>query len=87
MAATRQDISRWFDRGVEQSATHLIVVCDTYDYEDFPVYVQPGQDTREIADRESRRPMQKVMEVYALHLDKEAQLAQRRAFHYDSAGV
>jgi hypothetical protein len=44
MAASRNDIKRWFERGVEQKATHMIVVCDTFDHEDYPVYVKQGDD-------------------------------------------
>lgn len=44
MATTQDTISKWFDYGVENKKSHLIVVCDTYDYEDYPVYVDYGQD-------------------------------------------
>lgn len=33
MGTTQQEISEWFDRGVKEGATHMIVVCDTFDYE------------------------------------------------------
>lgn len=83
MAATRDDISRWFDDGVAEGATHMIIVTDTFDWEDFPVYVLPGQSARVQADDHRSRSMQKVMEVYSLKMDKGAQLAEFRAFHYD----
>lgn len=31
MAAIKQDIRGWFDRGVKKEATHMIVMCDTFD--------------------------------------------------------
>ena len=34
MAATRSDISQWFDRGKKLGATHMLVVCDTLDWDD-----------------------------------------------------
>lgn len=74
-------ISDWFDRGVAKGATHMVVVCDTFDWEDYPHYVMPGEDPKEYKPGE----MQKVMEVYALHLPKLDQLGERRAFHYDAA--
>lgn len=83
MGTTREEIAGWFDRGVKKGATHLIVACDTFDHEDYPVYVEPGEDPREVAARYSGVNMQTVMEVYALHLDKATQLAEHRAFHYD----
>lgn len=47
MAATRMDILRWIDQRPED-ATHMIVVCDTYDWEDFPVYVTANEDVHEV---------------------------------------
>jgi len=78
-----EELGRWFDDGVERGATHLIVVCDQYDYTDFPVYVQPGQDPTELFEQERAKPLQAVMEVYCLSMDRAAQLAERRAFHLD----
>ncbi len=83
MAVTREEIARWFDEGKTKSATHMIIVCDTFDYEDFPVYVLPNEDARKKAEEEKAKPMQKVMEVYSLSLPMESQLEERRAFHYD----
>lgn len=83
MAATRTNISGWFNRGVKEGATHMIVVCDTYDHEDYPVYVKPGQDPREVAKGYDGTNMQRIMEVYNLKMDKESQLNEHRAFHYD----
>lgn len=79
---SKSQLVAWFDRGVEQEATHMIVVCDTFDHEDYPVYVSSDQDVHaEIAKwRDSN--MQMVMEVYDLHLDREMQMAEHRAFHY-----
>ena len=43
---TKHEIAQWFDRGVSEGATHMIVVCDTFDHEDYPVYVTPSDDVR-----------------------------------------
>ena len=79
MAATKQDIQKWFERGVEQGATHMIVCCDTFDWEDYPEYVSKEEDVRkrciEIKDR--------IMEVYSLKMSMADQLNEHRAFHYD----
>jgi hypothetical protein len=84
MPASYEDLSAWFDRGVCENATHLIVVCDTYEYEDYPVYVMPGTDVRQKADEYSEESMQRVMEVYVLDpLRKNEQMRERRAFHYE----
>lgn len=87
-------ISGWFDEGVVKGATHMIVVCDTFDWSDYPVYVMPGEDARTKSFQygsddgsglpRDERNMQKVMEVYSLALPKDAQLLERRAFHYET---
>jgi len=75
---TQTDISRWFDRGIEQSARHMIVVCDTFDHEDYPVYTKTDDEC--IAKVNAPGEMQRVMEVYDLRESKAAQLSERRAW-------
>ncbi len=83
MTATRMDIWFWFDAAVEMGATHLIVACDTFDFDNYPVYVMPGEDVRKEAQRLSAQDMTKIDEVYSMSLSKESQMAEHRAFHYD----
>jgi hypothetical protein len=82
MTASTQDISRWFDTGIEQEATHVIVVCDTYDHDDYPVYVSKGEDVHKVAEKYNGSNMQTIMEVYNMSMDKAKQMAQHRAFNY-----
>ena len=83
MAATREDIVRWLTRGKKERATHMIVVCDTYDWEDYPVYVSRNEKVREVYREYNGKSMQTVMEVYSLKKDLESQLNEHRAFHFD----
>lgn len=58
----------------------MLVVCDTFDYEDYDVCVFPGKDiNKEIADYQKN--MQRVMEVYNLSMDLEEQLNQKRSWN------
>lgn len=82
MPATKKHISEWFERGLAQGATHMIVVCDTFDHEDYPVFVKQDQSAREVAAEYDGKNMQRIMEVYDLRIDKAAQLSEHRAFHY-----
>ena len=94
MAATVEDLSEWFDEGKKRGATHVVIMCDTFNYDDYPVYVMPGTDVRElvhgkvgpdgkyIPGRDGQN-MQSLMEVYAMHLDKEMQFKERRSRHYE----
>lgn len=78
---TQEDIKRWFLEGKKQKATHLIVVCDTFDYEDYPVYVKKGEDVRKV-ENEHNGNMQRVMEVYNLRMPMQKQLDEYRSFNY-----
>lgn len=79
---TRAEIEEWFDRGIDKGASHMVVVCDTFDYGDFPVYVMPEQDVNEvIKDNNNASKMLRVMEVYKMSMDKTAQMEVRRAYN------
>lgn len=81
MAASKGMIREWLRRGKESGATHVIIVCDTWDYEDYPSYVNPGESVQEKLVTISRTDMQRVMEVYNLSMDIESQLAESIAWH------
>jgi hypothetical protein len=83
MAITKQEISDWFDRALFNGCSHLIIVCDTFDWEDYPVYVMPNESVHEKASEFDGRNMQKVMEVYSMKLDKQSQMNEYRGFHYE----
>jgi len=77
---TKSTIASWFDRGVAEGASHMIVICDTFDYEDYPVFVDTAEEARDRFNNPGE--MQRVMEVYNLKMDKEAQLNQNRVFNF-----
>ena len=83
MATTQKEIREWLEGGKLEKATHMLVVCDTYDYDDYPVYVKPGQDPKAIYAHYHGPNMQKVMEVYSYNYDLEGQLGEFRACHLD----
>lgn len=84
MAASRSDINAWLDRLYDDDdVTHMIVVCDSFDWEDYPVYVTKGENVREKESEYKDKSMQRVMEVYSASHDRDSQMTERRAFHYD----
>lgn len=87
MATTKDMIAGWLKEGKRQRATHTIVVCDTFDHEDDPVHVMPGENVREkvAAYTRGEHSMQRVMEVYSHALDHQTQLDEHRAFHLDGS--
>ena len=40
MATTKEDLRQWYKEASRLKATHMIVVYDTFDHEDYPVYVK-----------------------------------------------
>lgn len=80
MGTSREQIAAWFDRGVQQGAAYMIVVCDTFDYDDYPAYVKPAEDVHEQVEHYRNASMQRVMEVYDLSANMAEQLAENRCF-------
>ena len=80
MAATKQEIVSWFKRGVTKGATHMIVVCDTFDWNDYPVFAKTLTEAHVQVTAHNGPNMQRVMEVYDLHADMDEQLAEHRAW-------
>jgi len=80
MGTTRQEISEWLKHGKAQGATPMTVVCDTFNHEDYPVYVMPGEDAQARRDMcNDSEKMSRVMEVYSYARDLDEQLAAPRA--------
>lgn len=81
MGTTQTEIRDWFRRGKGLGATHMIIVCDTFSYEDYPKFVMPGEDARKAAL--TLGDMQRIMEVYNLAMDADEQIAGgKRVFNY-----
>ncbi len=84
MATTQQEIRGWLEEGrKKKDITHMIVVCDTFDWEDYPVYVAKTENVREVYNKYHGPKMQKVMEVYSYNHNLEEQLQKSRAFYFD----
>lgn len=84
MTASRADIVRWLDEAKERGATHLIVAVDTFDHDNYPVFVMPGENARERYEEIAfGGNMQGVDEVYSMALPLEDQLREHRARHFD----
>lgn len=82
MTTTREDIREWLVTAKAAGATHVIVVVDTFDHEDYPVRVMPEDDVHQVYKDYDGPNMQRVMEIYNLRLDLEMQLAEQRARNF-----
>lgn len=81
---TQETIRAWIEAARTQGATHLIVACDTFDLDDFPVPVLPGEDVlAKWAEYQNSERMLRVMECYSFVCGHsiESQLAEARAWH------
>ncbi len=80
MGISRRDLENWYNQGVQDKKTHMIVVCDTFDWEDFPVYVKKDQNFYSVYDQYSGgKNMARIMEVYDLNANKQDQMDEHRA--------
>ena len=77
---TRDEIAEWVRAGKDRGATHVMIIVDTFDWEDYPIYVKPDEDARAIAKNPGS--MQRVMECYDLSKDIEAQLNENRSMNF-----
>ncbi len=82
MGTTKEDIKEWIKTGQQRGASHMIVVCDTFDWEDYPVYVMPNENVHDRYEHFNGPNMQKVMEVYNLQKDIEIQINKHRVFEF-----
>ncbi len=76
---TKSEIDAWFDRGVKKGAKHMLVIYDSFDHEDYPVFTKTNEDC--LSKYKFPGEMQRVMEVYDLTLEKHLQLDERRAMN------
>ena len=81
MAANKEDIRIWFMKALKDKATHMIIVCDTFDWEDFPAYVFKNEDVTEVMNKYDGINMCKIMEVYKMSEDMETQLNLTRCYN------
>lgn len=69
MAASREDVDRWIGEAKKRGATHIVSVCDTFDYDDYPVYVMPDENVNEVKMKYDGVNMQRINEVITINQD------------------
>ena len=82
MATTQDDIKRWLQAAKKQKAKFMMVMCDTFDWDDYPVDCMTAEECWEKYNNPGS--MQKVMEVYDLSKDLEKQINEGRSFNLPS---
>lgn len=74
MSTTLDDIRRWLDNRTSCNQ-YMLVICDMFDHEDFPVYCATGRQAWErILKAQRGENMEKFMECYDLSKPIEEQI-------------
>lgn len=82
MAATKEYLRNMLYEGKDKGYSHMVVVCDTWDYEDFVVFVKKDENlTNRLKSYREPNTMYRVMEIYNYEIDLEYQLDEYRANH------
>lgn len=63
---TKLERERWIEIGKKMGATHIISVCDTFDYDDYPVYIMPEDSLEEKKKQYDGINMQRINEIITL---------------------
>jgi len=71
MAARKEDVDRWIKTAKEKKCEFIISVCDTFDWEDYPVYCKDKNDLIMSYDSHDGINMQKINEIIQI-VDGEA---------------
>lgn len=74
-----EQIKAAFTEGVSQGASHMLVGYDDFDYENYPIYVMPGNDPRKSKPVNGDR----IDECYSMSLSWDVQALESRAFHWE----
>ena len=78
---TKEDIKEWFKRGKEKGAIYLLVICDTFDWQDYPVFCDTIEEAQKARTKYlSGENMQKLMEIYDLRGNMSEQIKVARYF-------
>lgn len=75
---TKNEIRELLIKGNTGEYSHLIICCDTFDWEYYPVYVKCDDDIDKIISHYNNS-MDKIIEIYNYNLDIESQLNEYRS--------
>lgn len=69
MAATREDVDRWIETAKKEGNKFIISVCDTFDWDDYPVYCKDEGELAKKKPEYNGVNMQKINEVIRINDD------------------
>lgn len=78
------EVRAWFNDGKQAEASFMIVVYDTLNGIDYPIFVDDPDKVKNAISDVSRAPMQRLLEIYNLNEDRNTQLAENRTWRLPS---
>lgn len=66
MSVSLKEFNEWKEQGKAMGATHMISVCDTFDYGDYPVFVTGEKELQEKEKYYRSASMQRINEIVPL---------------------
>lgn len=63
MAASREDIERWIETAKKDKKKFIISMCDTWDYDDYPIYCKDEVELEKEFSSHNGKNMQSVNEI------------------------
>ena len=69
MAANRADVDLWINTARKRGCKYIISMCDTFDYDDYPVYCKDVNDLIMTYERHAGINMQNVNEIIMINDD------------------
>jgi len=58
-----RDLQRWLSEAKKQKAKYIISVCDTFDYDDYPVYCKDKKELDKKRKHYDDKNMQRINEI------------------------
>lgn len=80
--ATQDSISKWWDEAEKDSSKWMIIVYDSFDRHDYPVWGKTKKDLNyALKEFNNSEKMSRIMEVYDLSLNKKEQISAHRVWN------
>jgi hypothetical protein len=76
-----EEIVEWFSLGVMNGDTHLLLIYDTFDKTEYPIYAKGDDAAADQFRLYNGASHQQVKEVFDLRLGTDEQMLEERAWH------
>ena len=67
MAATRKEVNEWIKLAKENGIKYIISVCDTFDFDDYPVYCKNTKELKRKLINFNDVNMQRINEIIQIN--------------------